>query len=267
MSLSPRGRFLDRIALVTGGGAGIGRAIARRLAGEGSSVAILDLDAAAAHETARAIEASGGSALAIQGDVTAEADIAAALAAVVVRFGALDVLVCNVGGTTQGRLDDVTPDDWDRETGVTVRAAFLCVRAALPRLAARRGNVVAIGSVNGLTYVGNPAYSAAKAGLRSLVQAIAVEYGPRGVRANLVSPGTIRTEHESWRARLARDPAIFEKLAAHYPIGRIGAPDDIAAAVAFLASDEAGFVTGTELVVDGGLMAGRLDVLRGLGIA
>ena len=247
-------RFKDKMVLVTGGGAGIGRAIARRLAAEGACVAILDTDAAAAHALANEIGSS--KALAFPGDVTSEQDIAAAMAAVTERFGGLDVLVGNAGATTQGRLDDVTPEDWDRETGVTLRAAFLCVRAALPMLAARRGNVVAIGSVNGFIYVGNPAYSAAKAGLRSLVQAIAVEYGPRGVRANLVSPGTVRTEHESWKARLARDPEIFEKLAKWYPVGRVGTPDDIAAAVAFLASDEAAFVSGAELVVDGGLTAG-----------
>lgn len=247
-------RFANKTALVTGGGAGIGRAIAHRLAREGAAIVILDRDAEAADRVASEIGA--GRAWAVAGEVTAEADIAAALAAAADRFGGLDVLVCNAAATTRSRLQDVSPADWDHETGVTLRSVFLCCRAALPALVARRGNVVAIGSVNASVYVGNPAYSAAKAGLRSLVQAVAVEYGGRGVRANLVSPGTVRTENESWRDRIARDPALFDKLVRWYPVGRVGEPDDIAAAVAFLAADEAGFVSGTELVVDGGLTAG-----------
>ena len=118
------------------------------------------------------------------------------------------------------------------------------------------GAIVNIGSVNGLMYFGNPAYSAAKAGLLSLTRSIAVEYGPKGVRANMVSPGTIRTNAPSWTARLKRDPKVFDKLARWYPVGRVGRPTDIAAAVAFLAADEAAFVNGTNLVVDGGLTAG-----------
>jgi NAD(P)-dependent dehydrogenase (short-subunit alcohol dehydrogenase family) len=258
-------RFEGKVALVTGGGAGIGRAIGRRLAREGAAVALLDVDAATAAGVAAEITAAGGRAVALRGDVTVEADIAGALGAVADRFGGLDALICNAAATTRPRLEDVTPADWDRETGVTLRAVFLCCRAALPALAARRGNVVAIGSVNGSVYVGNPAYSAAKAGLRSLMQAIAVEWGPRGVRANLISPGTVRTEHESWRARLARDPAIFERVAAWYPVGRVGEPDDVAAAVAFLASGEAGFISGAELVVDGGLTAGLGGLAAALG--
>ena len=258
-------RFAGKSVMVTGGGAGIGRAIAMRLAAEGAAVGLLDIDAARAAGVAAEIAGQGGRAVTMAGDVTKAADVAAALASVSAAFGGLDVLVSNVGGTTRARLADVSPEDWDRETGVTLRAAFLCCRAALPMLTQRRGNIVAIGSINGSVYVGNPAYSAAKAGLRSLMQAIAVEYGPLGVRANLVSPGTIRTEHESWRARLARDPGVFDKLAAWYPVGRIGTPEDIAAAVAFLASDEAGFVSGTELVVDGGLTAGVPGMAAALG--
>ncbi len=105
-------------------------------------------------------------------------------------------------------------------------------------------------------YFGNPAYSAAKAGLRSLTQSLAVEAGPRGVRTNMVSPGSVRTASPSWAARQQRDPAIFEKLARWYPVGRVGRPEDIAAAVCFLAADEAAFVNGANLVVDGGLTAG-----------
>ena len=127
-----------------------------------------------------------------------------------------------------------------------------------------RGAIVSVASVNGLMYFGNPAYSAAKAGLINLTKAIAVEYGPKGVRANTVSPGSVRTEHPSWAERQARDPQVFEKLARWYPVGRVGTPEDIAAAIAFLASDEAAFVNGADLVVDGGLTAGMMPMTREL---
>jgi NAD(P)-dependent dehydrogenase (short-subunit alcohol dehydrogenase family) len=115
--------------------------------------------------------------------------------------------------------------------------------------------------VNGLIALGNPAYSAAKADLITLTRALAMEYGADGIRANLVSPGTVRTEHPSWRERQARDPQVLDKLARWYPLGRVGEPADIAAAIAFLASDEAGFVNGANLVVDGGLTAGLAPMI------
>jgi NAD(P)-dependent dehydrogenase (short-subunit alcohol dehydrogenase family) len=131
-------------------------------------------------------------------------------------------------------------------------------------LAERKGAIVNVGSVNALLALGNPAYSAAKAGLINLTKALATEYGRRGIRANMVSPGTIRTESPSWQKRLARDPQVFEKLARWYPVGRVGEPSDIAAAIAFLASDEAAFVNGANLVVDGGLTAGNAPMIEEL---
>ena len=138
-------------------------------------------------------------------------------------------------------------------------------RAVLPHMVARgAGAIVNVGSVNALLALGNPAYSAAKAGLINLTKSLATEYGPSGIRANLVSPGTIRTELPSWQKRLARDPQVFEKLARWYPVGRVGEPADIAAAIAFLASDEAAFVNGANLVVDGGLTAGLAPMIEEL---
>lgn len=249
-------RFHNKIVMVTGGGDGIGRATSLRLAREGATVVVFDIAPAGAAATVEAIQAAGGTALACTGSVKSEADIAAAMKATVAAFGGLDVLVNNAGYARKATLPELDPADWDDEFEGNVKGAWLCARAALPLLEARRGNIVNIGSVNGLMYFGNPAYSAAKAALLSLTKSLAVEYGPRGVRTNMVSPGTIQTNAEAWTTRIKRDPKIFEKLERWYPVGRVGKPDDIAAAVCYLAADEAAFCNGTNLVVDGGLTAG-----------
>jgi NAD(P)-dependent dehydrogenase (short-subunit alcohol dehydrogenase family) len=250
-------RYAGKVAMVTGGGDGIGRETALRLSGEGAAVLVFDISHTAAAATVAAIAEAGGRAAACVGSVTVEAEVAAAVALAKDDLGGLDVLVNNVAFTNQPVLDGIMPAEWDREFDVTLKGAWLFARAVLPHMVGQgRGAIVNIGSVNGLMYFGNPAYSAAKAGLLSLTRSLAVEYGPKGVRTNMVSPGTIRTNAPSWTARLARDPQVFEKLARWYPVGRVGRPADIAAAVAFLAADEAGFVNGANLVVDGGLTAG-----------
>jgi NAD(P)-dependent dehydrogenase (short-subunit alcohol dehydrogenase family) len=251
-------RYVGKVAIVTGGGNGIGRATALRLASEGAAVVIMDLRSADGEAVAKSISDSGGRALFVAGDAAVEADVGATIALGVETFGAINVLVNNVARVSKATLAECTPDDWSQEFEGTLKTAFLCCRAVLPLMVEQSGGaIVNIGSVNGFTYVGNPAYSAAKAGLLNLTQAIAVEYGPRGVRANMVSPGTVRTSGRSWVRRLERDPQIFEKLARWYPVGRVGRPEDISGAVAYLGSDEAGFVNGANLVVDGGLTAGQ----------
>lgn len=258
-------RFRGRTALVTGGGRGIGRAIALRLAGEGAAVAVVDIDGEPARAVVKEIAAAGRNGVAIEADVGDEAAVARTVRDAERALGPLSVLVNNAASATRSTIDATGPDDWDAEFRVTLRAAYLMARAVLPGMAERgRGAVVSVASVNGLMYFGNPAYSAAKAGLINLTKAIAVEYGPAGVRANTVSPGSVRTEHPSWAERQARDPQAFEKLARWYPVGRVGTPGDIAAAVAFLASDEAAFVNGADLVVDGGLTAGMMPMAREL---
>ncbi|MDX1540848.1 MAG: SDR family oxidoreductase [Geminicoccaceae bacterium] len=240
-------RFHDKVALVTGGARGIGRAIALRLRSEGAEVAVID----------KAPDEPDTAGLILEADVTDETAINDAIDQVLATTGRIDVLVNNAARTVKGNLEQMTPEDWTSEIEGTLTGAYLVTRRVLPGMVARgAGAIVMIGSVNGLIAVGNPAYSAAKAGLISYVRSLAVEYGPKGIRANLVSPGTVQTGSPSWTKRLQVDPDVFKKLARWYPVGRVGRPEDIAAAVAFLAADEAGFVNGANLVVDGGLTAG-----------
>lgn len=250
-------RYVGKVVIVTGGAGGIGSAIARRLAKEGAAVVIFDVRSREAKNVAAAIVRTGGRAHAIRGSILSETDAARCIAATVEHFGSLDVLVNNAATALKSTLAECTVKDWDREIDGTLKGAFLMSQAALPTLVVRgKGCIVNIGSVNGLMYFGNPAYSVAKAGLINLTQALAVEYGRHGVRANMVSPGTVQTQNITWVMRLKNDPKIFEKLTRWYPVGRVGQPDDIAAAVAYIASDEAGFVSGANLVVDGALTAG-----------
>jgi NAD(P)-dependent dehydrogenase (short-subunit alcohol dehydrogenase family) len=250
-------RYTGKVVAITGGGGGIGRETSLRLASEGATVLVVDVNAEAASGTVSAVEAAGGKVASYVGSISKEADVAAAVAFALEKLGGLDVLVNNATVTKHQRLASITPDAWDDEFDVTLRAAWICTRAVIPHMVAqKRGAIVNLGSVNGLMYFGNPAYSAAKAGLLSLTKSMAVEYGPKGIRTNMVSPGTIQTNAPSWQARVKRDPDVFKKLARWYPVGRIGRPADIAAAIAYLAADEAAFVNGTNLVVDGGVTAG-----------
>lgn len=243
-------RFEGRMAWVSGAGHGIGRAIAHRLATEGASVSVADRDRDAADNVAGEITASGGTALAVSCDVTDRASVEAGIAAHRQEFGGLDVLVNNAGGDW-APSDPFDEDYWHRVVELNLTGAMRCIAAAIPALlAAPHGNVVSIGSVNGLAAFGGFSYSAAKAGLENLTKNLAVEYGPQGLRFNLVAPGTIRTR--VWANR----PDTLDRLDTIYPLRRVGEPADIAAAVAYLASDDAAWVTGITLPVDGGIMAG-----------
>jgi NAD(P)-dependent dehydrogenase (short-subunit alcohol dehydrogenase family) len=258
-------RYADKVVLITGAGRGIGRVTAERLAGEGARVAILDRDETAATEAAAALCETGANALALTADITDRAALEGAIEQVLEAFGRIDVLVNNAACALKGNLEQTTPEDWAAELAGTLNGAFLATRLVLPGMVAQgRGAIVNVGSVNGLLALGNPGYSAAKAGLLNFTKALATEYGPKGIRANMVSPGTVRTESPSWQKRLARDPQLFDKLARWYPVGRVGRPEDIAAAIAFLAADEAAFVNGANLVVDGGLTAGIAPMIQEL---
>lgn len=248
-------RLADKVALVTGSGSGIGRAIAERFAREGARVIVNDLHRDRAEETVQRIAAANGEALAIQADVTQSAAVQAMVEQGIAAFGRIDILVNNAGAS-QG--DDILTFDeatWDWNLAVVLKSAYLCSRAVLPRMIERRsGAIVNISSVNGIAGLGEEAYSAAKAGMNVLTKNMAVKYGRFGIRVNAICPGTIRTP--IWGPRLEKDPLIFEKLAKWYPLGRVGEPEDIANAALFLASDEASWITGAVLIVDGGLLAG-----------
>jgi meso-butanediol dehydrogenase/(S,S)-butanediol dehydrogenase/diacetyl reductase len=248
-------RLEGKVALVTGAGSGIGAATSRLFAAEGAAVGALDRDGARARATADAIGAAGGTALALEADVSNPADVGAAIARTLSAWGRLDVLVNNAAVAGGDDILEIDDGDWDSNLAVVLKSVFLCSKAALPAMIEQRsGSMVNISSVNGLIGLGEEAYSAAKAGVINLTRNVAVRYGRFGVRANCICPGTIRTP--VWRSRLERDPQIFERLAEWYPLGRVGEPEDPARAALFLASDEAAWITGSTLVVDGGLLAG-----------
>jgi NAD(P)-dependent dehydrogenase (short-subunit alcohol dehydrogenase family) len=250
-------KHANTIALVTGAAHGIGRAIALHLANEGAAVAVLDLDGPGAEETARLIAATGRPAFGVQADITDAAALASAFDAAEQALGAITLLVNNAAFSEAGDLAGIGLAAWHKEIDVNLNGTYHSLRGMLPRMQARGGGVVVnIASVNGVRYFGNPAYSAAKAGLINLTQSVASEYGRHGIRCNAVLPGSVRTNNITWKIRQQKDPDVFKKLARWYPLGRVAEPEDVARAVSFLGSDEASYITGVSLPVDGGLLAG-----------
>lgn len=256
-------RLQDQVAIVTGGGSGIGEAIAMRFVQEGAHLVIADRERLRADRVAAAIGAAGGQALALTVDVANGESVQAMAAAALAHYGRVDILVNNAA-ISQG--DDILTIDettWDLNLAVVLKGVYLCSKAVLPGLIAqRKGAIVNIASVNGLTGLGEEPYSAAKAGVINLTRNMAIKYGQHNVRVNVICPGTIQTP--IWAARVAEDPQIFDKLARWYPLGRVGQPEDVAKAALYLASDDAAWVTGTTLNVDGGLMAGSYGMARAL---
>lgn len=244
-----------RVVLVTGGARSIGKAIAERFAASGATVVVADLNAEAAAVTAAGL---GNGSIGFGCDVTDRASVTEMFDRIDAELGHLDVIVHNVGVARDISFDETTDDDWNFQVGVTLTAAFVVAQVGMPRLTTPGGSIVFIGSVNGAAAFGHEAYSAAKAGIVSLSQNLTLRYGPRGLRSNVVSPGTIHTD--AWTPRIEQDPEVMTRMARHYPLGRVGTSEDVAGAVVFLASEEASWISGVVLPVDGGLLAGNLLV-------
>jgi len=250
-------RHANTIALVTGAGHGIGRAIARNLAAEGAAVAIAEINEDTGRQTVELLRSAGARAHFVQTDIADFASVEAAFAEAAATLGPISLLVNNAAVTDAGDLKSISLDAWHKEVDVNLNGTYHCIRAIAPRMRERGGGaIVNISSVNALRYFGNPSYSAAKAGIINLTLSVASEFGRDGIRCNAVLPGSVRTDNITWTIRQQKDPQVFEKLARWYPLGRVAEPEDIALAVAFLGSDEAAYITGAALPVDGGLTAG-----------
>ena len=259
------GAFADRAALVTGGGSGIGRAVALRLAAGGARVVAADVSEAGAEETAALVRAAGGEARAVRADVTSASDCAAAVHTAVASFGALHLAVNAAGvGGVEARTADYPEDDWHRTLAVNLTGTWYAMRAQLPALeaAARAGGrdgfgaaLVNVASVAGLTgFPLHAAYAASKHGVVGLTRTAALECARRGVRVNALCPGFTRTPMVDRMTGATPDGEAA--LAARIPIRRLGTVEEIAAAAAYLCSAEAAFMIGHALVVDGGIVAG-----------
>ncbi len=242
-----QGRVAGKVALVTGAAEGIGLATARLLAAEGAAVVLGDV--ARAEEAAESVRASAGRTIGLAMDVTDVASIERAVRAAVDQLGGLDILVNNAGIGAPAPLGEIEEADWDRILGVNLKGPFLCARAAAPHL--EGGAIVNVASVAGRSssLAMGCHYTASKAGLLGLTRHLARELAPRRIRVNAVCPGPIET------ALLDRgmDEAAKQRTLASVPLGRLGQPDDIARAIVFLASDDAGFITGAALDANGGV--------------
>ena len=246
----------NRTALITGAAGGIGSAMCALFAELGAVVIACDRDEASLSRLSAAWTGERAALHPVAADTTDEQAVAGGLERVVAAAGPPTILVNNAGVAEVETLGRMTPAKWRHDLDVNLTGAYIVFQAVLPHmLKAGGGAVVNIGSVNGLSYLGHPAYSAAKAGLKSFTQAIATEYGRRNIRANLLCPGTVKTP--IWAERIKRYPQVFERLRKWYPLGRVAEPLDIARVAAFLASDAAAIISGTVLVADGGLLAGN----------
>jgi NAD(P)-dependent dehydrogenase (short-subunit alcohol dehydrogenase family) len=250
-----RGQLAGRIALVTGGGRGIGFAIARAFAEEGADLVVADLQTESAAEAAEQIRALGRAVLEVQLDVAEPEQVAAMVERAVERFGRIDVLVSNAGISQRDDFLEMPVEAWDRVIAVNLRGVFLCGQAVARRMARQGGGAIVNIASQRAESAGRDgaAYAASKGGVRTLTKAMALDLAPHRIRVNAIGPGPVLSDLT--RARFS-DPARRAAFEARVPLGRLGEPDDIAGAAVFLASDAARWVTGHCLFVDGGWLAG-----------
>ncbi|WP_417451575.1 SDR family NAD(P)-dependent oxidoreductase [Kordiimonas sp.] len=249
-------RFRDKAVVITGGSKGIGKAIAERFLCEKARVGIIDMDEAAGEEAVQAFSDMGHTVSFAEADISDCSAVSSAVKHVAEKLGEFSILI-NCAGAVRGEsLDDTDDSIWRWNIDVNLNGTFSVTKAALPHLLKHSNSaVVNVSSVNALMTIGVPAYSAAKAGMMAMTRSFATEYASHGLRSNAVLPGTIRTS--AWDDRAAKYPDVMDKVKSWYPGGEVGTPDDVAAAVAFLASDDARFINGAGLVVDGGLTIGH----------
>ena len=252
--------FAGKTVLITGAAGGIGQSLAKTFAQKGASLALLDkLDEVKL--VAKSLADEGFTTAASVADIGSSGQVEGAIATLREALGPIGILVNNAGFSSASNLETTDAETWRNDVNGNLNGAYHCTAQVLSDMKnAGGGSIVFVGSVNGFTSLGDPAYSAAKAGLISYTKAVAMEYGRFGIRANMVSPGTVRTP--IWNHRIEREPEIFEKLVKWYPLRRVADPQDIANAVEFLASDAASAISGAILPVDCGLSAGNIVMSR-----